>query len=722
VYLCKMQKMAHWVLFFFLLTISMVGYTQTPTVGSKTIVFNNIYCNQLDISWTSGNGANRIVLARKGAAMNAYPIDNLFYSGNDTFGKGTKLGADIYTIYRGSGNSTSVKNLEANTTYYFAIFEYNSSGSVYNYLTSVYPEASVTTENIIANFGIDNDYQCVNGNFFKFTNSSSNTLNNTMTYSWDFGDANKSIAKDPTHSYAYGNVFNVKLEVTSIGCFTSVVKRDTVVSPPITNFYLDSITGSDSVSCLRNNNYKFRNSTIVPPIAGTNYDETGYFWTFGDGTFSSGFNALKKYTIPGTYEVKLVTRRKITEDSIRPYCYDSLSKSYTILVPPLAAGKGKIVLSDTALCLNGNVFNFSHTASNITTSWWYFGNMDSLQGNPVNYSYSAPGKYYIRLDVVDDRGCSDFAFDSLQIYTKPNNFFTGLKPAYCIGDPKAFMKPNLYGGVFYGKGINAADSSFTPDSLGTYDIIYVYKQGDCADTAKYTVTVNDRPYFTLGSDSVICDVDKITLNIENPAGSYLWVTGEKTQSIVVATPGNYWGEADDGKCKFRDTVKVTQISPPKFELGRDSTLCGGNVVELNVTSDMATYSWNDGTSSAQKEVAVSGSYAVTVTNKCGSFYDSVNIEIEPFACTIFIPNAFSPNRDGQNERFIPLGNYRLIGIRIYDRWGRKLYDSPSKDGWDGKEDGEVVPMGVYFFIVEYMIAEGPNYSLKQVGGPLHVVY
>ena len=152
-----MQKMAHWVLFFFLLTISMVGYTQTPTVGSKTIVFNNIYCNQLDISWTSGNGANRIVLARKGAAMNAYPIDNLFYSGNDTFGKGTKLGADIYTIYRGSGNSTSVKNLEANTTYYFAIFEYNSSGSVYNYLTSVYPEASVTTENIIANFGIDND-------------------------------------------------------------------------------------------------------------------------------------------------------------------------------------------------------------------------------------------------------------------------------------------------------------------------------------------------------------------------------------------------------------------------------------------------------------------------------------------------------------------------------------------------------------------------------------
>ena len=421
-YLCDMHKKALWVLYF-LSFLSIDIFAQTPTVGSKTIVFNNIYCNQLSLSWTSGNGANRIVLARKGAAMNAYPVDNVFYSGNDTFGKGAKLGTDIFTVYRGNGSSTMVKNLEANTTYYFAVFEYNTAGSNYNYLTSVYPEANVTTENIIANFSIDNDYQCLNGNSFKFTNSSSNSLSNAMTYNWDFGDGIKSTAKDPTHSYASGNVYNVKLEVTSTGCFGSTVKRDTVVSPPITMFSLDTITGTDSVSCLRSNNYKFKNNTVVPPIAGTNYDETGYFWTFGDGTFSSGFNALKKYTIPGTYEVKLVTKRRITEDSRRPYCYDSISKQYTILPPPLAAGNGKIVLSDTALCLNGNVFNFSHTASNITTSWWKFGNNDSLQGNPVNYSYAAPGKYYIRLDVVDNKGCTDFAFDSVRIYTKPIIFF-----------------------------------------------------------------------------------------------------------------------------------------------------------------------------------------------------------------------------------------------------------------------------------------------------------
>ncbi len=721
-YLCKMHKRALWVFVFFLLSFSIDTKAQTPTVGAKTIVFNNIYCNQLNLSWTSGNGANRIVLARKGAALNAYPVDNLFYGGNDTFGKGTKLGADIYTVYRGSGNTVTVKSLEANTTYYFAVFEYNNTGSNFNYLTSVFPEASVTTENIIANFNIDLDYQCLNGNFFSFTNSSSNSLSNTMTYAWDFGDATKSTAKDPTHSYANGNVYNVKLEVTSLGCFTSIIKRDTVVTPPITMFELDTITGTDSVSCLRNNNYKFVNYTVVPPVAGTYYDETGYFWTFGDGSFSSGFNALKKYTIPGTYEVKLVTRRLISQDSRRPYCYDSASKYYIILPPPLAAGNGKVVLSDTALCLNGNVFNFSHTAANITKSWWKFGNNDSLEGNPVNYSYSASGKYYVRLDVVDSKGCTDFVFDSLRVYDKVNNFFTGLKPSYCKGDPKVFMKPNLYGGVFYGKGVNAVDSSFSPDSLGTYDVIYVFKQGDCADTFKYSVTVNDRPYFTLGKDSVICDVDKITLSIENLVGSYLWSTGEKTPMIEVDQSGNYWAEADDGKCKFRDTTIVTQISPPQFELGRDTTLCGGNVVQLNVTSDMATYYWNDGTSNPQKEVSVSGAYAVTATNKCGSYYDSINIVIEPFACTIFIPNAFSPNNDGQNDWFIPLGNYRLLGIRIYDRWGRKMYDSPSTKGWDGKEDGEVVPMGVYFFIIEYMIAEGPNYSLKQVGGPLHVVY
>ncbi len=693
---------------------------QAPTQAAKSIVYNTVFCQQLTMSWTNGNGSQRLVIGRRASAINSFPVDNAYYSANDTFGLGSKIGADVFVVYRGGGSSATVKNLEPNTTYYFAIIEYNSGGSNYYYLTSPYPEASVTTENITADFSIADDYQCIDNNNFSFTNASSNSLTFPMTYNWNFGDNITSSAKDPSHIYAKGGVFNVKLEVFTTGCYASLTKQDTVVLPTITDFVLDPIPGNDSIQCLHGNFFKIKNITTVPPVGGTSFDESTYNWSYGDNTFSSGYNAQKKYANDGVFEVKLVTKRRISPDSRREYCFDSISKVYVVLPPPLKTSK--ITLSDTALCLTGNIFNFSHNAPNISASWWKFGNNDSLQGNPVDYSYPDPGKYYISLDVVDTKGCKDFRMDSLRVYAQPNNYFTGLLPQYCQGEPIVTLKPNLSGGVFAGPGVNSADSTFNPVNLGTYEIYYIYRQGDCIDSSRQTVTVYPRPVFSLGNDTILCNGDAIPLNIEYGSAAYIWSTGQNTQSINVSNGGQIWGEAYDGKCRYRDSIYVRQIRAPQFELGNDTNLCGGNVVNLSVISDLATYVWSDGSTESQRQIAQSGYYKVTVTNACATFSDSIDIEIQPYACTIFIPNVFSPNGDGQNERFRPLGDFDLINIRVYDRWGRKMYDSPSPEGWDGKEDGEVVPIGTYFATIEYMIVEGNSYVYKLAAVSLHVVY
>jgi gliding motility-associated-like protein len=697
---------------------------QAPTIAASNLGFSNVYCQQLRITWTNGNGSNRIVVARQGSNINVYPSDNAIYNASDTFGRGEQIGVLNYVVYRGTGNSVLITGLTKNTTYYFAVFEYNTVGGFY-YLTSSYPEESVTTENITSNFDIDNDYQCLVGNIFNFVNKSANSLNLSMTYEWDYGDGKKANSTDASHSYLAGNIFTVKLTARATGCVSTTSKTDTVLTPAFADFILDTLAGIDSIQCL-SNLFKFLNRSVVKSIAGTPIDETNYTWYFGDGTKGSGYDEQKKYMTSGVFEVKLVTRRRVTYNKLRADCLDSVSKKFRVLPRPLGPSNGNLIISNKELCLSGNIFTFSHNFPDILKSQWTLGDGNVKVGNPINYSYTLSGKYYITLDVEDIQGCTDTLRDSVIIYDQPNNTISGWVSKYCVGDPtvKLLPKPEYSGGKFFSLGTSDIDSTglFTPKTAGTFEIGYEFKLGDCKDTTKVTVTVNDLPRFSIGNDTTICLGDIISRTVPLANVSYKWDDDAKTQTNSINSGGTKWAEVNDGNCPYRDTFLVTQIEIPQFELGNDTQLCGGNQWKLSATSDSATYVWSDGFTGPVNIVSRSGNYKVTATNICGSRTDSLKIYIEEFACTIFIPNAISPNRDGQNEFFMPVGNFKLNNIKIYNRWGELLYDSPSKLGWDGSYDGEIVPIGVYFFIVDFLIVEGPSYVLKSASGPLHVVY
>ena len=80
----------------------------------------------------------------------------------------------------------------------------------------------------------------------------------------------------------------------------------------------------------------------------------------------------------------------------------------------------------------------------------------------------------------------------------------------------------------------------------------------------------------------------------------------------------------------------------------------------------------------------------------------INLTFLPYACEIFIPNAFSPNNDGLNDIFKPSGNVTLKSMQIYNRWGEILYEnSEGEFGWDGNYQKKLVHEGYYFFIIRY---------------------
>lgn len=107
-------------------------------------------------------------------------------------------------------------------------------------------------------------------------------------------------------------------------------------------------------------------------------------------------------------------------------------------------------------------------------------------------------------------------------------------------------------------------------------------------------------------------------------------------------------------------------------------------------------------------------------NECATT-DSVTIRI--IYRDIQIPNAFSPNGDGANETFRPVVSkgYTLTGIKIWSRWGEKIYDNQTSgqtEGWDGRVNGSPAPVDVYFY---HIVAEDRDGKVVLRSGEVSLV-
>jgi gliding motility-associated-like protein len=116
-------------------------------------------------------------------------------------------------------------------------------------------------------------------------------------------------------------------------------------------------------------------------------------------------------------------------------------------------------------------------------------------------------------------------------------------------------------------------------------------------------------------------------------------------------------------------------------------------------------------------------YSVVVDNKCGTASDAIELEFLPYACDIFMPNAFSPNADGLNDVFRPSGTIIMKAMEVYSKWGELLYASTGEDfAWDGYANGVRAQQGVYFFIIRYEKPEVIGVTPITLSGKLQLVY
>lgn len=76
---------------------------------------------------------------------------------------------------------------------------------------------------------------------------------------------------------------------------------------------------------------------------------------------------------------------------------------------------------------------------------------------------------------------------------------------------------------------------------------------------------------------------------------------------------------------------------------------------------------------------------------------------------LMIPNAFSPNNDGQNDFFkiTNMTDEKLIDFKVFNRWGTILFrTTDSRQGWDGTNKGQQQPVGVYGYVIRIGYSDG----------------
>ncbi len=95
---------------------------------------------------------------------------------------------------------------------------------------------------------------------------------------------------------------------------------------------------------------------------------------------------------------------------------------------------------------------------------------------------------------------------------------------------------------------------------------------------------------------------------------------------------------------------------------------------------------------------------------------TINNGVSAIGCPFYIPNAFTPNGDNINERFVVAEgeNCEVVefNIKIFDRWGRLVFESSSplpQDAWDGTYEGQELAKGVYIYNVTAKL-ESANFT------------
>ncbi len=585
----------------------------------------------------------------------------------------------------------------------------------------------------VAEAGTAADLTCIVENVSLDGNASS--AGPDFSYEWQ--DTNAAvIGTDLQVSVSLSGTYTLIVTDDTNGCTSEddvIVLEDT--TPPIAFINTGSSTDLDC-----NNS-----STVLDGTGSSPANQLSFLWTTDDGNIFSGADTPNpEINAPGTYILTITNTENGCTDTESIEIVENLETPIIVIDPPeiLTCDVGAIVIP--AYCLSAGNFTFSWSTNN--------GNIVAGQ-DTLQPEVDQPGDFTITVINVEN-GCQasaeitvDQDIVSPTAVANVNDKFDCVTESVILDGNGSSVGP-AFTYNWTGNGTIDNFTSLTPTVYepGNYTIIVTNLNNGCTESADVLAEQDDD--FPSAADIQVdeprCFGDPASIAIISVTGGdgpYLYsIDGGSTFSssniFSDLTAGTYDILIQDAKgCEYEDVVVIEAAIELVLNVEREVILGLGDDYQIDAytnipPSEIDTIIWSPFTgldctnclNPIVDTILHEIEYTVTIIDTSGcSITAQIMLRVDKTR-EVFIPNAFSPNNDGINDRIMIFANAEKViqvnTFRIFDRWGEVVFEANGfqpndpDNGWDGFLNGEKLNPAVFVYFAEIEFIDGVTLMYK----------
>jgi gliding motility-associated-like protein len=333
----------------------------------------------------------------------------------------------------------------------------------------------------------------------------------------------------------------------------------------------------------------------------------------------------------------------------------------------------------------------------------------------------AAGSYSVI--VTDANGCTSTATTTIL-----NNGAPGIQVT-SQSDPTCFNGTNGSATVLASGGTGPYTYNWAPSGgtgasasglgAGTYTVTVTGADG-CTQTQTITLTSPPVIVTTTSSSPDDCNSSNgmaaISVSGGTPGYVLAWSTGSSNDTIVNLSAGSYTCTVTDANgCTMSATVLVGTSGSVTANAGVDVTISQGQTTGLTGNGGIS-WSWTPAGSldcatcqNPNATPSVTTTYILTVTDSLGcTDTDTVTVFVDIECGDLFLPTAFSPNGDGDNDIYCVRSNcIKTLQFEIYNRWGEKVFETTDPDiCWDGYWRDKPCEAAVFTYFIRGEMLDG----------------
>jgi len=558
-----------------------------------------------------------------------------------------------------------------------------------------------------------------------FANSSSVTPGNITYQKWKFTSTSSDTTNyfNPTKSFAFHGTYNVKLLVRSdSGCIDSITKPVIYFEKPVVDFTIEDM-------CANSNAFLINTSTVSSSTF------SNWKWDIDNNntTDYTSKNMSHKYTQHGVKTIQLI-------GTTVEGCIDTMIKTMNVHPLPIAD------FSPTPNCVSDStafVESSSIPLGTIAKYDWNFNEGAGAVHKGPKKKFTTPGNKRVRLIITSDKSCKDTVEKSVMIYPLPQPNFTS--SPVCLNSPTILNNSSAISSQHSpnqiiqhqwkfddGQSYSSAQAQHLFNTPGTHKVTLITTSAhNCIDSVSQNIVVNPLPIIKFTSSNPAgcaqwcVDFTNATSISSGSIKNYTWNFGDGNSSAA-PNPSNCFENTGATALTFdialsvtsdkgcvNDTIINNMITAYPIT-NADFTFTPGELDENNnlvyfSNQSRGEDSWlwkyddggTDGMENPEHRFLSVGDHSITlVVNNQYNCMDSItkNITQKP-VWSYHIPNAFTPNGDGKNDKFYVYG-YNIIDFKLYifNRWGELIFTSNDiNEGWDGIYNGDLVQIDTYVY-------------------------